>query len=214
MGVTYRQLDLPALVRLANRGVFYGTSPADAQTFAGKQVVVVGSGNSAGQAAVHLARHASAVTIVARGPSLAATMSQYLLDEIDAHENIAIRTSAELADAGGTDRLESVEIRSGDGGTSSIPADGLFVLIGAHPHTDWLPVEIARDERGYVLTDEALGTARRLERGSFLFETSAPGVFAVGDVRARSVKRVAAAVGEGSVVVQQVHRYLASASRV
>lgn len=210
MGITYRQLPIQSLERLANRGVFYGTSPSDAHSFAGKHVVVVGGGNSAGQAAVHLARYARQVTLVVRGPTLAATMSQYLRDEITGHHNIVVRHSTELVEADGGDRLEHVVLRDAEGGTELVPAEGLFVLIGAHPHTDWLPEEIARDEAGYVVTDEDLGDAWPLERHPLMFETSVPGVFAVGDVRSRSVKRVAAAVGEGSVVIQQVHRYLES----
>jgi thioredoxin reductase (NADPH) len=208
MGVTYRQLEIPTLKRLAYRGVFYGTSPADAQAFAGKHVVVVGGGNAAGQAAVHLARYAAGVTIVVRGPTLATTMSQYLQDEIAASEKIAVRPETDVVDADGGERLERVQLQSGVGAAAWTPAAGLFVLIGAHPHTDWLPEEIARDDQGYVVTDDALATAWPLGRRPLMFETSAPGIFAVGDVRSRSVKRVAAAVGEGSVVVQQVHRYL------
>jgi thioredoxin reductase (NADPH) len=207
-GIAHRPLRIPALERLANRGVFHGTSPADVQTFAGKPVVVVGGGNSAGQAAVHLARYAEQVTVVVRGSTLAASMSQYLRDEMTAHENIVVRRSTELVDAAGKERLERVALRAGDGATEWLPAEGLFVLVGAHPHTDWLPDELARDEGGYVVTGESLGDAWPLDRRPLMFETSAPGVFAVGDVRSRSVKRVASAVGEGSVVIQQVHRYL------
>jgi thioredoxin reductase (NADPH) len=213
MGIAYRQIDIPALSRLANRGVFYGMTPgADAQTYAGKDVVIVGGGNSAGQAAVHLARYAAHVTLVVRGPTLAASMSQYLRDEMAARENIVVRCSTSVVDAEGDDRLERLHLRGEDGRTESVPADGLFVLIGAHPHSDWLPDDVVRDEGGYVVTDEDLGDAWPLERHPFMFETSAPGVFAVGDVRSRSVKRVAAAVGEGSVVIQQVYRYLEARS--
>jgi thioredoxin reductase (NADPH) len=208
MGIAYRQLGIPALERLANRGVFHGTSPADAQTYGGKRVVVVGGGNSAGQAAVHLARYAAQVTVVVRAPTLAASMSRYLRDELGAHGNVSMRYSTELVDAEGDDSLERVALRDAEGQTEVVPAEGLFVLIGAQPHADWLPADIFRDEGGYVVTDEGLGEAWPLERHPLMFETSAAGVFAVGDVRSRSVKRVAAAVGEGSVVIQQVHRYL------
>jgi thioredoxin reductase (NADPH) len=210
MGIAYRRLEIPALERLINRGVFYGTSSADAQPFADKRAVVVGGGNSAGQAAIDLARYADEVTIVVRGPSLDATMSQYLRDEISAHGNIALRCTSEIVDATGSDSLETVTLRDADGESDVIPADGLFVLIGARPRTDWLPHDVARDEGGYVLTDEDLGELWPLERRPFMFETSRPGVFAVGDVRSHSSKRVAAAVGEGSVVVQQIHRLRAS----
>ncbi len=213
MGITYRRLEIAALERLTGRGIFYGTSPTDAPQFTGKHVVVVGGANSAGQAAVHLSRYAAEVTIAVRGTTLATTMSQYLQDEIVAHDNIVVRFSTEVVDASGETRLEQVMLRDGEGRTESIPAHGLFVLIGAHPHTDWLPADIVRDERGYVLTDEDLGGSWPLERAPFMFETSSPGVFAVGDLRSHSVKRVAAAVGEGSTAIQQVHRYLESGER-
>lgn len=210
MGITYRRLGIPALERLEGRGVFYGTSPTDAQPFAGEHVLVVGGANSAGQAAVHLARYAAGVTLVVRGKSLGATMSRYLEDEIELRENIDVRAETEVVDASGDERLERVTLRDASGGAESVPADGLFVLIGAHPNTDWLPDHLERDERGYIVTGEDLGDSWALERSPLMFETSIPGVFAVGDVRSRSVKRVAAAAGEGSVVIQQVHRYLES----
>lgn len=208
MGVAYRRLDVPALEGLGN--VFYGTSPADAQEWSGGKVVVVGGGNSAGQAALELARYAEEVTMVVRGGTLAATMSRYLETELRARHHIALRFSTEVVDAAGDGRLERLVLRTGDGASETVETDALFVLIGAHPHTAWLPEEILRDERGYVVTDEELGDAWALERPPHMFETSVPGVFAVGDVRSRAVKRVAAAVGEGSVVVQQIHRHLES----
>jgi thioredoxin reductase (NADPH) len=215
MGIEYRRLDVPGLKRFENRDVFYAASAAAAQTLEGKQVVIVGGGNSAGQAAVHFSRYADRVTVVVRGPTLAASMSQYLRDEMDAHDNIVVRCSTRLVDAAGAERLEHVELLGEDGRTESVPADGVFVLIGAHPHTDWLPDEIVRDDGGYVVTDEDLGEAWTHDRHPLMFETSVPGVFAVGDVRSRSVKRVAAAVGEASVVIHQVWRYLeAQAPRV
>jgi thioredoxin reductase (NADPH) len=213
MGISYRRLDVPGLERLLNRGVFYGSSPADAQPFAGQDVFVVGGGNSAGQAALHLAKHAAQVTIVVRGSTLAASMSRYLRDEIAARENVSVRLSTQVADVSGDERLETITLRDPDG-DAVVPAGALLVLIGAHPYTDWLPSEVVRDEGGYVVTGEDLErlaeAAAELERSRFMFETSMPGVFAVGDVRARSVKRVAAAVGEGSIVIQQAHRYLES----
>jgi thioredoxin reductase (NADPH) len=213
MGVSYRRLAVAALERLNGMGVFYGSSPSEAQRFTGGQVYVVGGGNSAGQAAVHLSRFAARVTMVVRAPTLAASMSQYLQDEIDASDNIDVRTSTEVIDCAGETRLEQLTLRLAEG-TITVPADALFLLIGARPHTGWLPPEIARDEQGYVLTDADLdrgeGPGRwGLERAPLVFETSVPGVFAVGDVRSRSVKRVASAVGEGSVVIQQVHEHLA-----
>jgi thioredoxin reductase (NADPH) len=213
MGVNYRRLAVPALERLHGMGVFYGSSPSEAPRFTGGHVYVVGGGNSAGQAAVHLARYAARVTMLVRAHTLAASMSQYLRDEIDANDNIDVRTSTEVIDGAGETRLEELTLRLAEG-TITVPADALFLLIGARPHTGWLPPEIARDEQGYVLTDTDLergdGPAQwGLERAPLVFETSVPGVFAVGDVRSRSVKRVASAVGEGSVVIQQVHEHLA-----
>jgi len=212
MGVAYRRLDIPALERLTGIGVFYGSSPSEAQRFTGGQVYVVGGGNSAGQAAVHLSRYANRVTLVVRSPTLASSMSQYLRDEIDAVPCIDVRVSTEVVDGAGEDRLEQLTLRSA-GTTTAVPADALFLLIGARPHTEWLPSDVARDAPGYVVTgppvaDERVVTGWRLERPPLVFETSVPGVFAVGDVRAQSVKRVASAVGEGSVVIQQVHQYL------
>ncbi|MEX2210541.1 MAG: FAD-dependent oxidoreductase [Gaiellaceae bacterium] len=201
MGVTYRRLGIPALERLMGSGVFYGSSPSEAPQFTGGHVYVVGGGNSAGQAAAHLSRHAARVTIVVRGTSLASTMSDYLRRELEAVRNIDVKVSTEVVDGAGDGRLEQLTLRDSRG-TTAVAADGLFVLIGAHPHTDWLPPEIARDEHGFVLTGAELGAA--------MFETSVPGVFAVGDVRSGSVKRIAAAAGEGSVVIQQLHRYLES----
>jgi thioredoxin reductase (NADPH) len=209
MGIEYRRLGLPALDRLINAGVFYGSSPADAQPFTGQHVVIVGAGNSAGQAAVHLSRYAAQVTLVCRGRELGASMSQYLRHEIASRPNIAVRLRTAIVDAAGEERLERIELRHEDG-TAWVPAAAVFILIGAHPHGDWLPPEILRDDRGYVVTDEGIGAAWSLERSPLMFETSVPGVFAVGDIRSASVKRVAAAVGEGSVVIQQVHRYVDS----
>jgi len=212
-GVTYRRLDIPDLERLHGSGVFYGSSPSEAPRFTGGQVCVVGGGNSAGQAAVHLSRYAERVTMVVRAPTLASSMSQYLRDEIDAIPCIDVRVSTQVVDGEGESRLERLTLRTAAGDTTTVPADALFLLIGASPHTGWLPPEVARDEQGYVVTGpdvagDHAGTGWRLERPPLMFETTVPGVFAVGDVRAQSVKRVASAVGEGSVVIQQVHQYL------
>ncbi|MGH3137919.1 MAG: FAD-dependent oxidoreductase [Gaiellaceae bacterium] len=194
MGVSYRRLEIPALERFEGAGVFYGSSPSEARQFTGASVFVVGGANSAGQAAVHLSRYAAKVTLLVRGVSLAASMSQYLIDEIAGKENLDVRVSTEVVDAEGGERLERVVLRS-EGGPASEAADGLFILIGAQPLTEWLPDEIERDARGFVATGPDFGT-------------TLPGVFAIGDVRAGSVKRVASAVGEGSVVIQRVHQYL------
>jgi thioredoxin reductase (NADPH) len=201
MGVEYRRLGIPALEDLAGKGVFYGSSPSDARQFTGSDVFVVGGANSAAQAAVHLSRYAATVTLLCRASSLASGMSQYLVEEIESKGNIVVRLSTEVVGGEGAERLERLTLRGGDGATVTVPADALFVLIGAEPKTDWLPAEITRDRYGFVVTGA----------GEQMYETSVAGVFAIGDVRAGSVKRVASAVGEGSVVIQQVHRYLEAA---
>jgi thioredoxin reductase (NADPH) len=196
MGVSYRRLEVPALAALEGHGVHYGSTPSEARQFTGGKVYVVGGANSAGQAAVHLARYAESVTLTCRS-ALEKSMSRYLIDEIEGKANIHVLEGAEVVDAGGGDHLETLTLRTADG-DETVPADALFILIGAEPHTDWVPDEIERDERGFVVAGAD-------------YVTSAPGVFAIGDLRAGSVKRVASAVGEGSVVIQHVHRYLASA---
>jgi thioredoxin reductase (NADPH) len=209
VGVAYRRLGVPALEGLIGRGVFYGASPSDARHYAGSRVFVVGGGNSAGQAAVHLSRYAEQVTLVVRGASPAATMSQYLLRELEHLPNVVIRTRTEVVDGGGDGRLERLTLRDNEvGETRDEPADALFLLIGAHPMGDWLPAEVECDDHGFVLTGTDLPDGAPA-RAPLMFETSLPGVFAVGDVRSGSVKRVASAVGEGSVVIQYVHRFLA-----
>lgn len=208
MGVNYRRLRIPALDPLTGAGVFYGASASEAERFTGAEVYVVGGGNSAGQAAVHLSRHASRVTILVRGENLAASMSRYLIDEIEATRNIDLRFRTEIVDGGGDGKLETLTLRDRvTAAEETVAADAVFVLIGAHPYTDWLPDEIARDGYGYVVTGTRDGHWK-LERPPFLFESTMPGVFAVGDVRAGSVKRVASAAGEGSVAIQQVHQHL------
>jgi thioredoxin reductase (NADPH) len=196
MGVEYRRLNVPGLAELEGHGVHYGSSPSDARQFSGGNVYIVGAANSAGQAAVHLARWADNVTLVCRGPRLSQTMSQYLIDEITSKENIHVRNHTQVVEAHGDGQLERLTLRGPDG-EETVEALGLFVMIGAEPRVDWLPSEIERDERGFVVAGPT-------------YETSLPGVFAIGDVRAGSVKRVASAVGEGSVVIQHVHRYLES----
>ncbi len=177
----------------------------------GKLAVVVGGGNSAGQAAMHLGRFAGRVTMLVRGRSLAASMSRYLQNEIEAADNVHVRLGAEVVDGDGDGRLERLTLRDRESGdTETVDAAALFVLIGARAHTTWLPDSIERDRWGYVLTGSDLTGEWPLERPPLMHETSEPGVFAVGDVRHGSVKRVAAAVGQGSVVIQQVHEYLAA----
>jgi thioredoxin reductase (NADPH) len=214
-GVTYTRLDVPEIEALVGSGVFYGSSVGEAQACAGKHVFVVGGGNSAGQAALYLARHAARVTILVRSASLAASMSQYLRDEIDAAAHVEVRYRTQVVGGGGRTRLDHLVLRDLDAGTDeTVEAGALFLLIGAQPHTAWLPDSIARDVGGFVLTGADLvreqPDAWTAERAPGPYETSVPGIFAVGDVRARSSKRVASAVGEGSVVIQQVGAYLES----
>lgn len=197
-GVAYRRLGIPAVENLCGRGVFYGYSSSDAHQVAGGRIFVVGAGNSAGQAAVHLSRYAAEVTLLCRRPSLGESMARYLREEIDA-AGVGVRLSTIVVGAAGEGRLQEVTLRHASGGREVVPADGVFVLIGGQPCSDWLPGEVERDEKGFVVTGG----------GEHMFETSLPGVFAVGDVRAGSVKRVASGVGEGAVVIPQVHRYLA-----
>jgi thioredoxin reductase (NADPH) len=199
-GVTYRTLPLPELESLAGAGLFYGASSWEATALAGEDVYIVGAGNSAGQAALHLAKHARSVTLLCRGSSLSATMSQYLRAQILGASNVEVRLRTEVTGGGGESRLERLEIRDNETGHSAtVAAAALFILAGAEPRTGWLPEAVERDAAGYVLTGGA---------GPRSLETSVPGVFAVGDVRAGAPKRVAAAVGEGSVAVGQIHAYL------
>lgn len=210
MGVAYRRIGLPGLERLVGSGVFYGASLSEAQGLAGQDVYVVGGGNSAGQAVAHMARYARRVTLLVRGSSLERSMSRYLMDELAAADNVDVRLNTEVADGGGEGRLSWLTLRNRvTGREETVPAGAVFLMIGARPHTDWLPPSIRRDEWGYILTGEDVSPAEPGGRQPLSFESSLPGVFAVGDVRHRSVKRVASAVGEGSVVVSQVHRYLA-----
>jgi thioredoxin reductase (NADPH) len=190
------------------KGVFYGASASEAERFTGRSVFVVGAGNSAGQAAVHLAAHARRVTILVRRATLAETMSSYLIQEIEGQPNIEVRFRTEISDGSGDGELESLTLNDSERGeTETVPADAVFILIGAQPHTGWLPEQVARDRYGFVVTGTA-GDGWPVPRAPFVFESSMAGVFAVGDVRSGSVKRVASAAGEGSVAIQQVHQYL------
>jgi thioredoxin reductase (NADPH) len=215
-GVSYRRLEIPALAEHEGAGVFYGASATEAKPLSGRRVFVVGGGNSAGQAAMHLCPYASEVTLLVRGPSLAESMSEYLQDEIDAAENVEVMLETEVVDGGGDGRLESLTLRNRASGEDSVvAADAVFVMIGARPGTEWLPPAIERDEWGYVLTGRDLPAAESSDgrRARLMLETSLPRVFAVGDVRHGSVKRVSSAVGEGSVVIQQVHGCLSAEAR-
>ena len=214
-GVSYRRLGVPSLEALTGAGVFYSASASEARAQRGESVYVVGGGNSAGQAVMHLSRYAARVTLVVRSGSLDASMSRYLLDEIEAARNIEVRYGTEVVDGGGQGHLEWLTLRDRETGEQSkVDASGLFLLIGARPRTEWLPEAIQRDARGYVVTGATLTAPSAppqswpLERAPLSLETSVPGVFAVGDVRSGSVKRVASAVGEGSIVVSEVHQHL------
>jgi thioredoxin reductase (NADPH) len=213
-GVAYRRLGIPTLEALSGAGVYYGASVSEAQALAGLHLVVLGGGNSAGQAVLHLQRYAADVRLVVRSAGLGEGMSQYLVDEIEATPGITVHLDSEVVGGGGQGWLQEVVIANRTTGERvSVPADGLFVMIGAEPHTGWLPEEVQRDDHGFVLTgsDAASAGAWALERAPLPYETSLPGFFAVGDVRHGSVKRVASAVGEGSVVVSQLHQYLSAA---
>ena len=214
-GVSYRRLDVSGLEKLVGAGVFYGAAVSEARAMKGQEVYVVGGANSAGQAAMHLSKYASHVTLLVRGYSLSTSMSDYLIKEIEAAQNIEVRFNTRVVGSSGEGRVERLVLKDfASGVTETVPAAALFVLIGAEPHTGWLPEEIERDERGYILTgQDLLGKDTRPTRGWPLgrlplpMETSMPGVFAVGDVRYRSVKRVASAVGAGAIVIQSVHEH-------
>ncbi len=216
-GVAYRRLGVASVEAFTGQGVYYGASVSAAHALTGLSAAVIGGGNSAGQAVLQLARYCSAVHLVIRGPRLEDTMSAYLIEAIAGEPVITVHRSCAVTDAAGAGRLETLvlsDLTTGD--TTTIAADGLFVMIGAEPHTDWLPEQVQRDRRGFVLTgtEAAAGPpdqrqpAPGPDRAPQPHETSLPGLFAVGDVRSGSVKRVASAVGEGSVVVSEVHQHL------
>jgi thioredoxin reductase (NADPH) len=211
-GVSYRRLDVPTLERRIGAGVYYGAASSEAEAMSGLDVAVVGGGNSAGQAAVHLARHARSVRVLVRGPSLAESMSDYLVRELERTPNIDLHFNAEVVEGLGGSRLEALTVRELTSGTEqTLATSALFVLIGAEPTTGWLPPSVARDRWGYVLTGADVNPPRDTPTldGARPFETSFPGVFAVGDVRHGSIKRVASAVGEGSACIRVVHERLA-----
>jgi thioredoxin reductase (NADPH) len=209
-GASYRRLGIDSLEELNGAGVFYGGPTSEAPGLTGKDVYVVGGGNSAGQAALHLARYAGRVTVVVRAPSLEVGMSHYLVRAVEAAPNVEVRTGTSVVGGGGEAHLQQLVLRGTGGDDVTVAADALFVLIGARPQTEWLPADIQRDEYGFLLTgDDLTADSWQLERRPLSLETSMPGVLAAGDVRNGSVKRVAAAVGEGSIAVQLVQRLLA-----
>ena len=215
-GVTYRRLGISAVEALVGKGVYYGAAVAEAPGMRGRRVFVAGSGNSAGQAAIYLANFAEQVTLLVRGDTLAKSMSEYLIKQIAATPNLEVRLTTQVVNAHGRQRLESLDVQnSASGATQTLPADGLFALIGASPHTKWLAGMVLRDKHGFLLTGhDLLGpdgmppAGWPLSRPPYHLETSLPGVFAVGDVRSGSMKRVASAVGEGATAVSLIHHYL------
>jgi thioredoxin reductase (NADPH) len=213
-GVTWRRLDVPGFERLSGKGIFYGAARSDAPNTHGLDVHLVGAGNSAGQAALSFSTHARSVTILCRGQGLEKSMSRYLIDQIATRPNIDMLGRTEVAEAHGEASLEAIDLRNVDTGeTRRLESGGLYIFIGADAETAWLPPEIALDERGFVLTGSDVRAAGRwtLDRDPYLLETSVPGIFACGDVRFAPVKRVAAAVGEGSMAIAFVHQYLRDA---
>ncbi len=215
MGVQWRKLDIPGMDRLQGAGVYYGAASTEALSCRDEEVYVVGGANSAGQAAMFFSKYARRVIMLVRGESLAASMSQYLIDQVKQTENIHLEFNSRVVEAHGEDRLQAISITCDlSGETNKVPATALFIFIGAEPRTDWLQDTVERDERGFILTgmDLMIGGKRpkgwQLDRDPGLLETNIPGVFAVGDVRHGSIKRVASGVGEGSVAIQFVHQYL------
>lgn len=214
-GVQWRTLDVPGMERLHGAGVYYGAAMTEAIACKDEEVYIIGGANSAGQAAMGFAQYARRVVMLVRGESLAASMSQYLIDQIKQTPNITVEFNSSVTEVHGDERLEAITIKcSASGDSETLPASSLFIFIGAVPHTEWLDGVVARDERGFILSGaELMRDGRRprgwtLERDPGLLETNVPGVFVVGDVRKGSVKRVASGVGEGSIAVQFIHQYL------
>jgi thioredoxin reductase (NADPH) len=218
-GVQWRKLDIPGVDRLTGAGVYYGAGSTEAVSCRDEDVYIIGGANSAGQAAMNFSRYARRVVMLVRGSSLAASMSKYLIDEIEATPNITVQTRSRVLEVHGSEHLEAITIQcDATNSTAKVPASALFIFIGAEPRTDWLQDIVQRDAKGFVITGaDLLHDGKRPEgwqpdRDPGLLETNVPGVFAVGDVRHGSVKRVASSVGEGSIAIQFVHQYLAGVS--
>ena len=215
-GVAWRRITIESVDRFIGAGVYYAAARSDAALTQGKDVYLIGAGNSAGQAAIFFSGHARSVTLIVRAESLTQSMSQYLIDQIATKPNIRVETQSEIVAVHGGEQLEAIEVIDRKSGvTSRRDASVLFVMIGANAMTDWLPPEIAHDSHGYILTglDAMKQGVWDREREPFALETSAPGIFAIGDVRSGSVKRVAAAVGEGGMAISFVHRYLQNSTQ-
>ena len=210
-GVAWRHLEIEGFDRLAGKGIFYGASRSEAANTHGLNIHIIGAGNSAGQAAMFCSTHAQSVTILYRGESLEKTMSHYLVEQLATRANIRVLYRTEVVAAQGDTSLEAIDVRdTATGETTRLESGGLFIFIGADAETGWLPPEIALDQKGYVLTGSDARAAGRweIDRDPYLLETSVPGIFACGDVRFSPVKRVASAVGEGSMAIAFVHQYL------
>lgn len=214
-GVSYRTIDVEGMEPLLGAGIYYGAATVEAPNYKGKEVYILGGGNSAGQAAMFLSRWASKVHIIVRKPDLTSTMSSYLIDQIGQAGNIDVIGNAEIAAVRGASMLEGIRLKMADGSERDVNADGLFIFIGAKPHTDWLQDSILRDERGFVVTGRDLVTREQFRklwnatRDPLSLETSCSGIFAAGDVRSGAMNRIASAVGEGAMAVSHVHQYLA-----
>jgi thioredoxin reductase (NADPH) len=213
-GVSWRKLDIDGCSRLVGKGISYGAAPSEARSTHGLDIHIVGAGNSAGQAALFFSTYARRVTILCRGESLGKSMSAYLIEQLGTRANIDVLCRSEVVAAHGETALEAIDVQNGDGKTVRVSCGGLFILIGADAETGWLPPEIALDSKGFVLTGADVKGAGRwpLDRDPYLLETSVPGIFACGDVRSGPVKRVAAAVGEGSMAIAFVHQHLKEAA--
>jgi thioredoxin reductase (NADPH) len=208
-GVSWRKLAIDGVEELTGKGVYYGASRSEASSLQGLDIFLIGAGNSAGQAAVYFSGYARSVTLIVRGPNLERSMSYYLIAQLNVIENVTVRLNAEVTAVYGNDHLEAIDVTN-EGKVERLDAAALYIFIGADAETSWLPPQIERDKLGFILTgdDVPADCDWPLERSRYFLETSMPGVFAAGDVRSRSIKRVAAGVGEGSMAIAFVHQFL------